>query len=146
MIKSPWNLSFYLFSSWKIFVGHYISNLSQRLDIYKRIADIRTKEHSEDIIDELQDRFGNIPASVMGLIDIALVRNVAYNVGIYEIRQSDTSLLLYIKDVRSEACGKIIKSMPGQAMLNAGNKPYIAIRFPKGMAILDVLKFTFNLQ
>lgn len=124
----------------------YISNLSQRLDIYKRIADIRTKEHSEDIIDELQDRFGNIPASVMGLIDIALVRNVAYNVGIYEIRQSDTSLLLYIKDVRSEACGKIIKSMPGQAMLNAGNKPYIAIRFPKGMAILDVLKFTFNLQ
>lgn len=124
----------------------YISNLSQRLDIYRRIADIRNKNHSKDVIDELQDRFGEIPKAVMGLIDIALVRNIAYNMGIYEIRQNETSLLLYVKDIRSEEVGNIIKELPGQAMLNAGNKPYIAIRFPKDMPILDVLKFTFNLN
>lgn len=122
----------------------YISNLSHRLDIYRRIADIRNMADCKDVIDELQDRFGAVPEAVLGLIDIALVRNIAYSLGVYEIRQNDTSVLLYIKDIHSEGTKKVIKSMPGQAMLNAGNKPYIAIRFPKDMPILQVLKNIFR--
>ncbi|MGN0489475.1 MAG: transcription-repair coupling factor [Ruminococcus sp.] len=124
----------------------YISNLSQRLDVYRRISDIRNKADCEDVIDELQDRFGKIPTAVMGLIDIALIRNIAFSLGIYEIRQNETSVLLYIKDIKSESTGNIIRSMPGQAMLNAGNKPYIAVKFPKGMEIITVLKSIFKVN
>lgn len=124
----------------------YISNLSQRLDAYKKIADIRDEDSCNDVIDELQDRFGKIPTAVMGLIDIALIRNIAFNLGIYEIKQNENSLLLYIKDIKCKAVEKIVKNMTGQAMLNAGNKPYISVRFPKGMNILDALKLTFDLQ
>ena len=35
----------------------YIENLSQRLEIYRRIADIRTRDDALDVTDELIDRF-----------------------------------------------------------------------------------------
>ncbi len=122
---------------------NYISSLSQRIDIYRRIADIRCADDCEDVKDELRDRFGEIPLAVIGLIDIALIRNLAHSLGIYEIRQNDTSILLYIDSIRSEGCEKLLKKLRGQALLNAGSKPYIAVRFPKDMAIVDVLKGIF---
>ena len=63
----------------------YIESLPARLGIYKRIADIRCRDDAEDVIDELCDRFGEPPRSVMGLIDIALLRGKAASAGISEI-------------------------------------------------------------
>ena len=120
----------------------YISNTSQRIDVYRRIADIRSVADSEDVKDELRDRFGEIPQEVVGLIDIALIRNTANALGIYEIRQSDTALLLYVKSLQSEGTDKILSSLGRQASVSAGAKPYISVKFPKGMPILDVMKAT----
>ena len=39
----------------------YIPNEYQKLDIYKRIAAIENEEEMEDMIEELIDRFGDIP-------------------------------------------------------------------------------------
>ena len=50
----------------------YIESVPQRLQIYRRIADIKTDDDASDVIDELVDRFGDPPASVEGLIRIAL--------------------------------------------------------------------------
>lgn len=122
----------------------YIENTSQRLDVYRRIADIRTKEDSVDVIDELIDRFGEVPPSVLGLIDIALVRNKASSAGIYEIRQSDTSMLLYLNDAKSAAAGEIISKFKGNALLSAAKKPYIAVKFPKTIKPLEALKQIFE--
>ena len=121
----------------------YIESLSNRLDAYRRIADIRSKEDSRDVIDELLDRYGDIPQSVMGLIDIALVRNRAAGMGIYEIRQNDTALLLYLSDIRREEVPKLIGRMPGRAMLSAGGKPYISVRTAKNEKVIDTLKALF---
>lgn len=121
----------------------YITNLSQRLDIYRRIADIRTSQDSLDVKDELTDRFGAIPKSVLGLIDIAQIRNQAHGMGIYEIKQNDALILLYIKEVKSETAAHLISRFKGRAMLNAGNKPYIAVKFPQGTPPLNALKEIF---
>ena len=51
--------------------GGYIESLSQRLEIYRRISDIRSQDDAMDVLDELIDRFGEPPASVKGLIDVA---------------------------------------------------------------------------
>ena len=122
----------------------YIESLSNRLDAYRRIADIRTKEDSRDVIDELLDRYGDVPQSVMGLIDIALVRNSAADMGVYEIRQNDSSLLLYLSDIRRREVPELIGKFPGRAMLSAGGKPYIAVRMNKGDKVLDTLKTLFT--
>jgi len=73
----------------------YISNQSQRIACYKKIAEIRDEDDADDVIDELTDRYGLIPKSVMGLVDAARVRNMAARLGIDEIVQKKDSLILY---------------------------------------------------
>lgn len=41
----------------------YIPSPEQRMDIYRRIAAVRTREESQDLLDELLDRYGEPPAS-----------------------------------------------------------------------------------
>ena len=121
----------------------YIASLSNRLDAYRRIADIRSKEDSRDVIDEFLDRYGDVPQSVMGLIDIALIRNRAASMGIYEIRQNDSAILLYLSDIRRKEVPELIGKMPGRAMLSAGSKPYISVRLGKSEKVLAILKAMF---
>ncbi len=58
----------------------YIKNEFQKLDIYKRIADIENKEEQEDMIEELIDRFGDLPRQVENLLYIADLKNQAHQV------------------------------------------------------------------
>lgn len=122
----------------------YIESLSLRLDVYKLIADIRNKQQASDVIDELIDRFGDIPKSVMGLIDVALIRNLAAGVGVYEIKQNDTSLLLYMNDVKNPELISLVAKAKGNALLSAGKKPYIALRTPRKSDPVEVLKEFFQ--
>ncbi len=97
----------------------YVESLTLRLDVYRRIADIRSVEDSEDVKDELWDRFGRIPKAVLGLIDIALIRNRAHAMGIYEIRQTDNAILLFVKELKSPAVADLLIALNGKASLNA---------------------------
>lgn len=122
----------------------YVESLTLRLDVYRRIADIRNIEDSNDVKDELRDRFGEIPQSVQGLIDIALVRNKAYSMGIYEIRQNENSLLLYVKEIKSPEVADLLIALNGKAMLCAGTKPYLSVKCREGVSSLDMLKKIFK--
>ncbi len=123
----------------------YVESLTLRLDVYRRIADIRSAEDSEDVKDELWDRFGKIPPAVNGLIDIALIRNKAHSMGVYEIRQNDSSILLYVKELRSPAVADLLISLNGKATLNAGSKPYLAVKCSDGALPIPTLKRVFGL-
>lgn len=117
----------------------YIENLNRRLEIYRRIADIRTEEDASDVIDELIDRFGDMPKSVQGLIDIALVRSKAEKLGIYEIKQQPEHILFYIKQINCETTADIMERLNGRAMLSVGGKPYIAVRMNKDDTIIGLM-------
>ena len=118
----------------------YIGTNAQRLDIYRRIADIRTEEDSYDVYDELIDRFGEPPEAVQGLIDVALLRNLAANIGIYEIRQTADTLLLYQRKLDLEVGSQMSAALSGRVMINAGPKPYLAVKGKAGLSSLDVLR------
>ncbi|MCI6496880.1 MAG: transcription-repair coupling factor, partial [Anaeromassilibacillus sp.] len=122
----------------------YISDLSTRLDAYRRIADIRNDEDAHDVTDEFIDRFGEPPQSVVGLIDIALIRNMANAFGIYEIRQNDSGFLLYLRNIKSEEAMDIVVKNAGKAFLNAGKKPYILIKASKSEKPLEFLLEIFT--
>lgn len=123
----------------------YIESLTLRLDIYRRIADIRSVEDSEDVKDELRDRFGEPPESVLGLIDIALVRNKANAMGIFEIRQNENSVLLYVNEIKSPQVADLLIALNGKAMLCSGTKPYLAVKCRQGADALDMLKSIFKI-
>ena len=46
----------------------YIKSEYQKLDIYKRIAALETREELSDMRDELADRYGSIPSSAANLL------------------------------------------------------------------------------
>ena len=118
----------------------YIAANAQRLDVYRRIADIRTHEDSLDVYDELIDRFGEPPEAVQGLIDVALLRNMAAQVGIYEIKQQADTLLLYQRKLDLDVGSRMSAAMKGSVMINAGPKPYFAVKIKKNLTALDTLR------
>lgn len=122
---------------------YYVESLTLRLDVYRRIADIRNADDAADVRDELRDRFGELPGSVDGLIDIALIRNKANSMGVYEIRQNDSAILLYVKEIKSPAVADLLIALNGKAMLNAGTKPYLSVKCPAGTDSVDMLKKIF---
>jgi len=118
----------------------YIESLPQRLAVYRRIADIRSQEDAEDVLDELIDRYGEPGASVKGLIKISLLRNTAANENIYEVGQRDDSILLYPVAVDMGKISVLSKNMRGRIMVSAGNKPYITIKKTPGQSPVDTLE------
>ncbi len=66
----------------------YISNEFQKLDIYKRIAVIESQEESEEMLEELIDRFGEPPKSVSNLLAIALLKAKAHACYYTEIKET----------------------------------------------------------
>ena len=70
----------------------YIGNEFQKLDIYKRIAGIESMEESEEMLEELLDRFGEPPKSVQNLLMIAQLKARAHGLFIKEIKQTGNEL------------------------------------------------------
>ena len=110
----------------------YIESLSARLGIYKRIAAIKNDEDSSDVIDELCDRFGEPPSSVMGLIDIAVLRNKAAAADIAEITGTTNTAILHINSIKPEVMSRLSAHFGNRFMLNAAGKPVYTIRLSKG--------------
>lgn len=74
----------------------YIQNENQKLDIYKRIAGIETDHESDEMLDELIDRFGEPPKSVQNLILVARVKAMAHAHYFTEISQKGDKLKLVL--------------------------------------------------
>lgn len=123
---------------------NYISNINQRLEIYRRISNIRDEEGASDVLDELTDRFGNVPESVKGLIDIAMLRSNAASIGIYEIKQTSGSINLYIKKIDMKQISAIIKMLRNKVMVNAGAKPYVSIKLEINDNPINILQKVFK--
>ncbi len=65
----------------------YISSVSQRIDMYKKIAAIENESDQLEIRDELIDRYGEPPRSVLNIIAVAALKPTAKAVGCTEIRE-----------------------------------------------------------
>ncbi len=118
----------------------YIESLSQRIDIYKKIAVIINEEDSRDLIDELIDRYGEPPKAILGLIETALFRNTASICGITEITQRNGNLLFYIKTPSLSQVSNLSDKFKGRVLFNNLSKPYISVRLNEKQKPLELIK------
>ena len=119
----------------------YIESVPQRLQIYRRIADIKTNEDASDVIDELCDRFGDPPESVEGLIKIALLRGKAARHDIYEITMQSDRVIFRINVLDMEKIALASAHFKGRFVVSAGGgKPHIAVRLLKGESRLGLVE------
>ena len=124
----------------------YIESLPQRIDIYKKIASVENEKDASDIIDELIDRFGTPPEAVKGLVDVSLLRNMAAGLGIREISQRTDSLLFYPETVDMQVASRLAAGLKGRVMLNAGAKPYLAVKVAKGEKPVDTMRLALTMM
>ncbi len=108
----------------------YIKNHNQRIDIYKKIAAVQCDDDASEISDELIDRYGDLPRAVNNLIDIALVKALAKNAGIYEINQTGTNVMFRFNkgEMDLETIAGLVQKMPAKILFSASEKPYITFR------------------
>ena len=85
----------------------YVSRGEERMDLYRRMAAIRSQEDADDLLDEIVDRYGEPPKGVLNLIDIALLRAKARQVGIKDIRQKSGDVLFTLSNLNFEAVGAL---------------------------------------
>ena len=86
---------------------NYVSRGEERMDLYRRMAAIRTQEDADDLLDEMIDRYGDPPKGVLNLIDIALLRANARKVGIQDIRQKAGDVLFTLTTLDLEAISSL---------------------------------------
>ena len=112
--------------------GDYIASENQKIDVYKRISCILTKEEADDMRDELTDRFGAIPRSVENLIDVSLLRTQARDVFVTDIVQKENGIEFRVLNNASydpEKIAPFIASYKGKLKLAAGVRPFFFYRF-----------------
>ena len=85
----------------------YVSRAEDRMDLYRRMAAIRTQEDADDLLDEVVDRYGEPPKGVLNLIGIALLRSKARAVGVKDIRQRGTEVTFVLYNLNFEAVGEL---------------------------------------
>ena len=118
----------------------YVPSAEQRMDLYRRIALIRSEADADDLTDELIDRYGDPPRQVNNLIAVALLRSDAARCGVKELTQKGNHVIFSLNtfDLRrvSTLCSQ--ERWKGRILFSAGEKPALTLRLKKGE---DPLKF-----
>ncbi len=123
----------------------YITNENQKIDVYKRISCISSKEEADDMADELTDRFGSIPLSVNNLLKVAYLRIMARAVYVTDIKQKGDTVEFAVMPNAAftpSAIGPFVAAFKGKVRLIASPRPCFLYRVsrkePGGDNTLDI--------
>ncbi|HUE40240.1 MAG TPA: transcription-repair coupling factor, partial [Candidatus Binatia bacterium] len=72
----------------------YVSDVSQRLTLYKRMARAASREELDELRGELEDRFGPVPARVGALLEVMDLRRHLKQAMVLRLRRQATRLVL----------------------------------------------------
>ncbi|MEF2659160.1 transcription-repair coupling factor [Dysosmobacter sp.] len=117
----------------------YVASPEQRMDLYRRIAAIRTNDDASDLMDEMIDRYGEPPKPVLALLDVALLRAAAAKAGVSDITQKKDVLRFTLAVFRPEAlvqvCG--LAKYKFRLTLSAGETPMLTLKLKPGADVLE---------
>lgn len=122
------------------FIPHsYIMDNEQRLEIYKKIAIIDSETEYQDLVDELIDRYSDVPKEVSNLMDISLIRNKARESGITSITQSGDRYDLKLKNLPNLELINVLQDMFRNITFDLGTSPGFIVKGLK-YPLQDLLK------
>ena len=117
----------------------YVPSPEQRMDLYRRIAAIRSNDDASDLLDEMLDRYGEAPRAVLTLLDVALLRAAAAKAGVSDISQKKDVLKFTLGIFRPEAlvavCG--LNKYRGRLTIAAGEVPALTLKLSPGADVLE---------
>jgi len=127
----------------------YVSNVSERLQLYSRLDNIKNEEQLNSFSTELKDRFGLIPVSVNELINSVRLRWLGEKLGFEKISLKNERLRAYFisnndQYFNSETFGYILKFVQNHPRLckmrDSGGKALLIIENIKNVdSAIEVL-------
>lgn len=109
----------------------YIADENQKIEIYKKIAYIESREELYDVEEEIEDRFGDLPEPVRNLLDISYIRHLSRKCGIIAVTQKKSSIVLKFKSDKHTAPQTVIRvagEYPGKLLFTASEQPYFTVK------------------
>lgn len=111
--------------------GEYIEDEILKIEIYKKIAAMESNDEYNEIKEELEDRFGDIPKSVYNLMDIAYIKKDAKKLSIEEIKENDNYISFIFTKGYQQHYGlfkKLISKYKGDVILKFGETPMYILK------------------
>jgi transcription-repair coupling factor (superfamily II helicase) len=111
----------------------YVPDEGQRMDMYRRVGEIMDSKTYYDVLDELADRYGDLPEQIITLADISYSRAMASAMGFARVCEKAGSIqFTYGSGITPDMkILSILLNMPsykGQILFNAGTNPYLVYR------------------
>ena len=85
----------------------YIENANQKIETYQDIANLEKEEQITEIIDELIDRYGELPNEVVNLIEVARIKILARSLQVLSIIQKQDSIVVQFNNAEKIATDKL---------------------------------------
>lgn len=106
----------------------YIENSSQKIEIYQDIANCKNEEDAQNIIDEIIDRYGDMPQEVNNLIEIAKIKNLCRAKGVIKLQQKQMGIVFTFTEFDSKKVNILIEKYKNNIQFSAIGKPYITLK------------------
>ena len=105
---------------------NYISDSSQKIEIYQNIALCKSEEDIQNIVDEMIDRFGNMPNQIENLLDIARIKILCKKKNISKV-QEKRNFVVFTFDAKelNIDINELVKKYRNQIKFTQGIKPQI---------------------
>lgn len=86
-----------------MFPDEYVSNISERIRLYKELNEIGNEEILHTFVNKLTDRFGPLPPPAADLVDIVRIKWIAIRLGVEKILLKNNLLIAnFISDPNSQ--------------------------------------------
>lgn len=108
----------------------YISDQSQKIEIYTRIANIENIEDYNILVEDLIDIYGDIPVMVDNIMYVSMIKSLAESIGFKEIRERDGYINIKFTnrdDFSIDELKKISGEYKGEMKLDLSDNPSFKI-------------------
>lgn len=122
----------------------YISDEVLKLQMYKKIASVSNADDEEEIIDELIDRFGEIPRDTMNLIAVSRIRSLAERLCITRIHEEGSKVVFHFARENSlspAALADLSAKYGMRIFIHGGIKPFLRFTPGSKRRLSEILEF-----
>ena len=119
----------------------YIKDQAQKIEIYQDIADCKTEEDVRDVVDEIIDRFGNIPSEVENLLEVSRIKQLARKANVIKIQEKQMGILFGFSKFDDSKLTPLLQKYGNDISFSASGKPYITLKVSKSNKIKEIKEF-----
>ncbi len=128
----------------------YIQDSAQKIDVYQNIALCKNEQDIQNVVDEIIDRFGNMPSELENLLDIARIKFMAKKLYITKI-SSKKSAVVFTFDEKSFSIDipNLVKIYKNRIKFSPGVKPMVTLEiktFNEKEILKEVIDFLSKLN